>query len=223
MSFMLFDQREHSALIVTDTLASNTKLEPLAFSSKVIPLPHMNLALTGTGSTELVRHWSDFISIAVTGARDIEDLAEIAPEQLRAIWARLTPALPPGTESRICHIGFPAGSDRIVRYAFESPHNFEPEVFEEPEMWMQPLNKTFAIEHLPATANDYIQLVTRLKDENDQAMVPNPIGIGGEIHATVVENWSIQTVRWHRFPDYESTRTAMMQQAARDLDESAHR
>lgn len=57
--------------------------------------------------------------------------------------------------------------------------------------------------------HDYVELVSRIRDENDRKMVDEPLAIGGDLFATFVENWKIRTARWHRFPDYDETWAAI--------------
>jgi hypothetical protein len=203
MTFTLFHQGEHTAIIVTDTLVTRQSGEPAAFTSKVVPLVHLNMAVCSMGQSGFGRDWENLLKAGVVGVSDIETLNDVTPQALRSLW-KITEHQPE-ENVRICHIGFPAGSDRIIRYQYESANDFEPERFDTPHLWMQPQPQSFKIDWRLAEPSDYVQLVNRIRDEEE-----GPHRIGGELHATLIGDWSIHTTREHRFPDYAQVQSRMI-------------
>ncbi|MDQ1130248.1 hypothetical protein [Microbacterium sp. SORGH_AS_0888] len=196
MTLVIFDQRDDSAMIVTDTLISDHNDQtPIGFASKVIPLPHLNLAMVSMGTSQFGWLWEDYVRRIPHSIRDIDDLNHTAPNVLRTFWTEYTAERGTHTDERICIIGYPDGSDKIVRYAYDSATNFEPERFDTPGMWTQPRPQTFTIDRW-GDQDDIIDIATRFRNEN-------PNTIGGHIHATIILNHQIRTTVIGCFPDHE--------------------
>jgi hypothetical protein len=160
----------------------------------------MNMAIAMTGTPEVGDFWYNHI-INAAGARDIEELNTVAPQSLRDIQALLEQRYGDAGHSTVQHFGFPRGSDRLVRYAYRSKNNYEPEVFSGARFNVKPSPPGFELEY-PETIEEMIDLAVRLRDENRRR--PDGVPIGGDIFATSISNWNILTVRLGEFPDDDS-------------------
>lgn len=204
MTLTIFVQEDTHALIVSDTLVSSRAddaASPAQFSTKVTPLLHMNLVICTQGSAEFSTLWDTFVTTQLPNVHDIEALNEVAPDILRALWAAYLRDNP-GTDQdmRICHLGFPEGSDHVVRYHYEAGRDFEPERFDAPHVWRQPNPEGVGGSY--DTVENVVDIATRIRDLT-------PDRIGGELQATIVEKGRIQMMTWHRFPDYDAMRARM--------------
>ena len=212
MSILLFDQTGTDVLLVSDTLVVGDNYDPVMFQTKLWPLPHLNMVIASTGTANIARTWNDCVT-SMFGPDDIEGLNTEAPRTLRAIAEELTNQYGPLGSSTIYHFGFPAGSDKPVRYTYRSANGFEPERFEGPQFGAKPTPPGFKLNR-PAGPEEYIDLAHRLRDENERLRDTGGVPIGGDLFATLIENGSIRTIRWHRFPDYDEHRRQMLQHAA---------
>lgn len=215
MSVLIVDQRDDDVLLITDTLATTDDNQPFMFQSKVWTFPHLNMAAAMTGTGNLGAAWCQRITHDVI-ARDIEGINQLAPDALRNIHAALVNEFGDIENSTMYHFGFPEGSVTPVRYIYRSVNNFEPERYEGAQLVIKPTPPGFDLTYLDAIDEievpDLVDLACRLRESNDAHMLAGTGGvcIGGDLFATVVENWKISTFRVHRFPDYEEHLHAMV-------------
>ena len=218
MSVVLLLQHPEKAIIVTDTIATDRsigdRLQPSRFGMKLWTLPHMNMAFSFRGVSVLAHVWHHHLT-DVAKCQDIEDVREEADESLRNLVKQAALDHGYAVSGEFVHLGFPHGSDRIVQYTYRSDTDYQCEALEVPEsndddaanvaFFMAPGPVTFAPTHIPDDVAGFVDLVSRIRDENARELVEDPIAIGGDLFATYVENWKIRTVLWHRFPDYDTT------------------
>ncbi|RKS89578.1 hypothetical protein DEU37_1895 [Microbacterium sp. AG790] len=223
MSYLLVTLHEDSAVIVTDTLISGEDATTITgFGSKTQSIPHLNLAIAFTGTMGVRDEWLTLVRDRIGSVRDIKELNLFAPTQLRKIRDRIEEQHGPVGGQRVVHVGFPTDSEKPLMYMYEAANDFEPELFEAP-CFVQPYPRTFA-PWIPMNIESNVELVTRIRLED-----PNRHGIGGELFATRVSNWSQTTQRLHRFPDYEIAQkiiylnTVLHNADAGDPNDSPHR
>lgn len=125
---------------------------------------------------------------------DIESINAEAPQALRSISESLTNRYGPLGRSTIYHFGYPAGSDKLVRYTYRSGYDFEPKRFEGFEFGAKPTPPGFTLD-APQIRQDYIDLAERLREAN--TLLDEGVPFGGDLFATFVRNWDIGTQRWH--------------------------
>lgn len=207
MSLLFANQGDEFALLISDTLVTHGD-DPFMFGPKVHPFPHLNMAMASMGSRNFGVAWERVLGSA-TGLSDIESLDASTPESLRYLYADVADQLgeDPGS-STIYHYGFPSGSDKIVCYTYRSSADFKSERFEGPRFTAKPLPAGFVFE-APRDPQEAIALALRVRDLNNQNLGDWGVHIGGELYATLIENWSIHTRRWHRFEDYDQTDAAI--------------
>ncbi len=206
MTLFITRQTPTSAIIVTDTLVVNVDDKtPFKYTSKVRAFPHLNLVTSGSGLLRMQEHWAQVIDEGYGGCADIEQLNTIAPDELRRAWSRMLEQYGPQPGQRICNIGFPNGSDRIVMYMYESDNDFEPTRYDQDDIaYFQPSPRTFE-QWLPDTAEDVIRLAYQLREDHPD------LPIGGHLVATIIRNGQITTEVWHRFPEYEEQRLKILE------------
>lgn len=196
-------QSDDIAIILTDTLVVTPDYEPHSHRFKVWTLPHMNMVIAMTGTPELGDIWYSHI-VNIAGAHDIEELNTIAAQSLRDIQELLDRRYGDAGDSTVQHFGFAAGSDNLTRYSYSSKDDYEPKIFSGARFQAKPVPPEFPLE-APDTIEEMIDLAVRLQDVNLERLSTDGVPIGGDLFATVVKNWDIQTVRLHRFPDYDET------------------
>jgi hypothetical protein len=201
MSLLFVDQSESSALLVADTLVTHGD-EPFMFRPKVTPFPHHNMVMASMGSSNLGAAWRQWI-LSTPGLTDIDSINEFAPAELRRLNAELETRFGEIGTSTIYHYGFPAGSDRLVSYVYRSGSDFEPDRFVGNRFTAKPLPAGSKFER-PSNNQEVVALAVRVRDLNNEQLHDGGWGvrIGGDLFATLIENWTIQTARWHRFDDY---------------------
>ena len=200
MSLLMSTQAEDHAIIVTDTLVVDGDNHPHSHRFKVWTLPHMNMVIAMTGTPEVGDYWYSHI-VNSAGARDIEELNTVAAQSLREIQKHLERQYGDAGHSTVQHFGFPYGSDKLVRYSYGSKNDYEPEVFSGSRFNAKPVPPEFPLAD-PGTLDEMVELAVRLRDANRED--PEGVPIGGDIFATVISNWMIQTVRLGEFPDDNS-------------------
>jgi len=208
MSLLFVDQTDEWALLVADTVVTLHNV-PYMFGSKVRPMPHMNMTVSTLGSHMVGLDWLNVLHNA-PGLVDIETVNEVAPGQLRRIWAHYRAAFDGFPEtSTVYHHGFPAGSNQMVSYVYRSTHDFEPERFEGSQFTVKPVPRDFQFER-PQSQQEIIDLAIRVRDMNNAQLGDGwGVRIGGDLLATMVQNGHIQTALWHRFEDYDEAVAAM--------------
>lgn len=200
MSLLMSTQLEDRAIIITDTLVVDSNNLPHSHRSKVWTLPHMNMVFAMTGTPEVGDFWYNHI-VNHAGARDIKELNTVAPQSLRDIQTLVERRYGDAGHSTIQHFGFHRGSDRLVRYAYRSKNDYEPEIFSGDRFNVKPAPPGFTLE-VPGTLDEMVDLAVRLRDVNRND--PDGAPIGGDIFATSISNWNIHTARLGEFPDDDS-------------------
>lgn len=132
MSAINFQLFSDGGYVAVDTLATFNEGQPCYFTSKAIPLPHLNMLIAVTGvSGTLTAFLGDINNRVIRGP---EDLAFKAPELLQKIWmqqmdafSRLPGQVPANHSTTIFHFGFSEESGEMVGYQHHSGHEFAAE------------------------------------------------------------------------------------------------
>lgn len=201
MSILMFSQDETSVLIVTDTLATSVTGEAFMFQSKAWHLPHFNMALAVTGTANLGADWNEYLRTSAV-AQHLGMIDTFAPDALRTLWRTIQDAHGESGTATIYHFGFEPGSERIVRYVYRSTSDFESERTEDPGFGVKPPPETFELT-VPYKTDEFIELATKIRAENDGGKTETRIDIGGELHMLYVKDRLAQSAVIHRFPDYD--------------------
>ena len=204
MSLLMSTQTDDLAIILTDTLVVTSDYEPHSHRHKVWTLPHMNMVIAMTGTPELGDIWHSHI-VNIAGARDIEELNTIAAQSLRDIHELLEQRYGDAGESTVQHFGFATGSDKLTRYSYSSKHDYEPEVFSGVRLQAKPVPPGFdfqiqSVSGIPESIEEMVDIALRLRDENHRRLSTDGVPIGGDLFATSISDWNIQTARLREFP-----------------------
>jgi hypothetical protein len=191
--------------IVMDTLMVRPDTRrPLLYTSKIFTLPHLGGVMCGTGVMQLVIDWFVCIQTAVI-VRDIPHLDQYAPNQLRAIAGKYD--LNSKLTSTIYHFGYSEIDQRYRGFAYRSEKNFISEELEygfgiKPPVEFEP------IQSLP---KGFVEMMEQQRIEDRKKPTEDQVGIGGDIHLFVMTPEQMVLTRCHRFEDYESCYSKMLE------------
>lgn len=201
----MWSHTHESIVIVTDTLATDMDGRPVHFQSKCWAIPHLRLAMAGTGQAKFLEQWHATLQQNVL-ARDITMLNNHAPTALRRVWREAvleSPELPPGAEptSTVYHYGRDEGTGALVQYAYRSTSDFESEFRPGPTFAVKPQPEfDFAG---PESIADMIALAQQLRDQDDGKPLGERVSIGGELIITIIQDNTISQAPIFRWPDYD--------------------
>lgn len=212
MSLLMFSHETEGFVLLTDTYATTPEGGPRTFQSKVFALPHLSMAMAGTGVGRLMQEWFDTIQSQML-VRDIENLNLHAPEALQAIWKsmieesdELARAVHTGTTSTIYHFGF-TEEGQPIRFTYRSANEFESEVANEPGFGVKPVpNWDFAA---PVSLEEMVAVAVRLREQEDARPKAERVHLGGDLIATFVGAGTIRSDRVYRWEDFEEHWLAM--------------
>ncbi|WP_156109969.1 hypothetical protein [Cryobacterium sp. MLB-32] len=206
-------------MVVTDTLATTTDGTALMFQSKAWALPHLNMAIAATGVANLGSAWNEFL-LSSAVVQDMRMIDRFAPEELRLLWQQVLDNGPKDTNitATIYHFGFENGSDRAVRYVYRSASDFRSERIEDSGFGVKPAPRNFTIVE-PESSDEIVELALRIRGEQDELPPAKRITIGGELQMMFIQNRLTQTMRIHRFSDYENAWQKMVDRLAQASEE----
>ncbi len=203
----MWRQDPDSIQIVTDTLYTDMQGNARNFQSKCWPMPHLKLAMAGTGLASVLETWHTTLQQGML-SRDITMLNNHVPSALRQIWAHTlsNPELPPDARPTVSlyHFGVDEQTAALVRYVYRSTRNFEPEFYAEPSFAVKPAPSGGIVDQ-PADLNQMVQLACQLRQEQDAQPAAQRVSLGGDLVLTVINADSIiTTASIFRWPDYDS-------------------
>lgn len=208
MSLLMYEVRDDHVLILSDTLVTEAdRVTPVCYQSKVWLMPERNMAMALTGTAEIGLGLFSLVE-QEQAFRDIEEVNEVAPLMLRHIRDELEKLRPDNDITTVYLFGFPAGSDRPASYTYTSRDgaDFAPKPGVAGNFAYRPGAQRFTPDY-PVSAEDLVELACKIRDEQDQLRSEGLpfVRIGGELHATRIENGQILTSVWHRFDDYDES------------------
>ena len=199
--------RPQQAIIAMDTLALTATRAIGLYTSKLLPLPHLDCLICGTGIMPLVIDW--FV-LASTGMilRDIRDLDQHAPQQLQQLAARYQ--LDDRATTTIYQIGYDRRQEAFRAFAYRSSEDFQSEALPS-EFWaIRPQIDLADFTERMHEADDttaealIIDMMERQRAEDGRLPPDQRVGIGGEIQIAEMRPGRITLSRAHRFADYEA-------------------
>lgn len=126
LNFLLTDE---AVYLLIDTLLSDPDdLSPVAFSTKIHPLPHLQALICGTGHAQAIAEWVATVNLTLP-VRDAAHLDQFAPMELRKLFAR-HPKEDIGEReitTTLYHFGFNERAGRFVGFAYRSADDFRSE------------------------------------------------------------------------------------------------
>jgi hypothetical protein len=145
-------------------------------------------------------------------AKDLKQLDEFIPDQLRNIFQRHQAQCAREVTSTIYHFGFDEGESRFIGFAYRSTNNFRSEQLPE-GTGIKPNNidvKDFVVRNFP---DDFINLAKQQKAADEDSALNERVGIGGKLIAYSMHRHEIPSGKTfpvltcytcHQFDDYDS-------------------
>jgi len=220
MSAVYLQIADETAITAADTYSIRAKTGgPLKLADKFIPLPHLNMVLTGTGYHGFLLEWYQALQ-RDAAPTDIEHLNEFAPALLQETWLRFKwkndlPESPPGSGgSKICHLGYSERKESFVGYYYDLKDDFAPTTVRPGQEYLMPKMEGV---HDALLEGDYtaqeqvIAFFQRAKELDEQKPVGERVGIGGEIKFLGQGQWGHVCKTIHRFDNYEETKASILE------------
>jgi hypothetical protein len=206
MSSLIFITEETQALVATDTLATSPAGEPLLFTTKAFPVPHLRMVIAGTGSAGFLDRWFLCINTRML-VRGIDDLNKYAPMRLPELWAWWWEQqnAKPNTTMTVYHFGLSENTALIHSFAYRSENAFRSDslaygIAAKPECTTPDLP-------IQAMAAENFAEFRRMMGEQRAIQNGRPaekrVYVGGEIqvHHLYGDAYSVRTI--HRFSDFD--------------------
>ena len=200
MTALNFLIQKEQICIAMDTLSlSADDRDPLAYATKFIALPHVDMVVSGTGNGQVINEWMALVrsKIVIT---DIEHLNEYAPNSLAKIMDKYVEN--EEITATIYHFGYSQARERFVGYAFRSINDWIPEELPSDSIGIKPNIKynVGAEFQLPLS---FIELISRQRELDLELPHEERVGIGGDIHFVHMNGNGINISKCHRFSSYE--------------------
>lgn len=197
---------ERVVCLTMDAKSTSFDGSPNLFHSKILPLPHLNAVICGTGILQVVLDWYLLIQTQVL-AGGVRDLDNIAIAALPKILERYRRDIPKGQDlTTIYHFGFDAIDNRMRAFVYRSTNNFRSETLDEGVIvkpGKEALLRMWADRFV--VSGDTIGALVDVMEEQRRMVAEGaiePVAIGGEVHVLVALP-DFQTMwRCHRFTDY---------------------
>lgn len=221
MSALNFIFAREAVYIAADTLlVRHPDKQPLQFTSKIFPVPHLDMVICGTGlQLPLLRWFAHLIMERV--ATGVEDINGFAQDTLQGIhYESLPPSSANGLSATIYQFAFAEQLNEFTAFAYRSENNFRPEQFGEcfamkpqlPSEIMATLNLDTSNFDL---VTDFTALISAQRTYDESRPFGDRVGIGGDIQVCMMQKArmgrpvSIQLVRVHRFADFHQQLATM--------------
>ncbi len=188
-----------------DTLAmAGDTGKPFFFTTKFYILPHLQGVMFATGIGDLASKW--FSKLERYLARDIHHLDNFVTPALRDLGTEFE--LNEELTTTVYHVGYSEEESRYVGFAYRSTDSFASERLEygfrvKPPVEVQPP------ENFP---DDFVAIITKQKQIDDQKPMSERVHIGGEIHLLLMQEGSMVVRTVHRFDEYYGLYLEMCEQ-----------
>jgi hypothetical protein len=199
MTALNFLIQEHQICFAIDSLAvSPDDKSPQVYLTKFIVLPHLSMAVTGTGHGGLVARWMSYVRDRII-AKDIDHLNKYVPAELRSLWKEFQ--VFHDNTATIYHFGYSETRGRYVGYAYRSVNNWSSEELQDGIGIKPPV--VVDLETNFELPEKFIEIMQLQKATDRSLPVGQRVGIGGEVHFVHMTNGTVTISRCYRFPDYE--------------------
>ncbi len=199
------------ACVLTDTLVTDATGTPNQFTTKCRLIPHMNMAMAGTGSGNLLNAWASRLVDGMM-AVDVDMVASHAQVPLTELWKEIceehgldvtSTEDGAGSTATIYHFGQDS-KGAFVWYVFRSTSAFKPERWDQGGFAVKPhpAEPLDALTGTPETVDAMVELAIQIRSEQDQQSRVERISIGGELWLTSLQPNSFGQARVHRFDDW---------------------
>lgn len=197
MSSLLYYTTGRDILVAMDTLAVCEEGEPLLFTTKFYPVPHLGGLICGTGLGAFVAAWF----VRVNTGQVAEDLVQLdlhAPRVLREL-AR-TPAYKDLFATHtvtIYHLGFPAAGGPPCIFAYRSERGFASERLPVGGLTLKPWIDLPAPWEFP---RDFARAMQLQREGESQKPTEKRVHIGGDIFVCHLTAAGMVIHRFASFP-----------------------
>jgi hypothetical protein len=211
MNYLLTDE---AVYLLTDTLLCDPDdLSPVAFTTKIHALPHLQAMICGTGHAQVIGEWVATVNLALV-VRDVVHLDQVAPTELRKLFAR-HPKEGAGEReiaTTLYHFGFDERAGRFVGFAYRSADDFHSE----------PLPQGFGLKPAPDWPLDgrkitrlpehFIAIAKKQKAQDEATEAGKRVMVGGKLVFGAMQRVpgagnkpTVQTslAVCHSFPEFE--------------------
>ncbi len=206
MTALNFVLQENQVCLTMDTLSlSADGREPLAYVTKFVVLPHLQLIVAGTGHGKILSEWYALARCSVI-ATDIEHLNQYASDAINEIAINQEFN---EMNTTIYHFGYSENRERFIGYAYRSKNNWVSEELKEGIGIKPPIKYDFGEDfELPSS---FVELMISQRELDLGQPFEERVGIGGDIHFVVMNRDYINISKCHRFPSYEEDYQEMCQ------------
>lgn len=207
MTVILFEITANKVALLTDTLACDEHGDPVSFIDKVDLLPHLDLAVVGSGAGHFQAAWAHLLRTTRRG--DVDQIDAEAPAELAALWESMelghSGAAPDGDRTTIYHLGWSEAAGQFRGYAYRSDRGFESDALPAGAVGIrpQPQFRDYDVDSLEG----WVELSIRLREQGIARRLRGERAstIGGQLVLTVLGHGSTSVTRLHRFDeDYEA-------------------
>jgi hypothetical protein len=192
--------------ILMDTIAlMGENKEPFIYTTKIYPLPHLDMVICGTGVSSFIIDWFVIVNSQML-VKDIDHLNEFAPQILVDTWKKF--ADDNRSTSTIYHFGYSNYESRYKCYVYRSTNGFTPEI------------QNAGTAHKPGVTNiesfidedgnlDLLGISFQQYRDDKTVILEKKVGIGGELISCLLQERNIYINKILSFIDYESMFTKM--------------
>lgn len=178
MTVLNFAITPDGIFVLMDSLVTQDD-EPAFFTSKAMPVPHLNGIICGTGLQKVFHLWS----LRVLGgmvAFDLPDLDQFATDSLRDVWSELPEEERQAGTSTIYHFGYDSASDEFLGYAYRSTNDFESEQLMHGVATKPPYAGDLPMGGFP---DDFVEVCRTQRIEQQSVALGERVHIGGQLAA----------------------------------------
>lgn len=212
MTTLLFLLEPERVCLAMDTLCRLADGgQPLNFSTKMMPLPHLHGVICGTGVRELIYEWAYFVQCNAV-AQDVTELDNIAQATLPKIAERYE--LDDARTCTIYHFGLWRSAGEFVGLAYRSTSGFSSEKLCH-GLGIKPpdaidLQSAFGTMEELGLPQGFVDIMRQQKVADDAKPATDRVGIGGEIQFLVMDADGIHLTTCHKFEDHAALFEDMM-------------
>jgi len=199
--------------VAMDSLCVDEDKRPLKYISKFILLPHLQCIICGTGMQELATKWFGFVQNSMV-FKNVVDLDRHVQGHLKKISDELN--IPINQTSTIYHFGVDKINDKMVGFAYRSENSYESEKLIH-GFGIRPNYEDIALKVTDLITQKgiilgIVNIISQLKEMDENLELEQQVGIGGEIHLVVLDKsgkYSVKSI--HQFSDYDQDFSEMLE------------
>lgn len=199
MSLLMYKVTPEQVAVMTDTLATDTDLRAVFFTTKCVAMPHLRMAIAFTGVEQVGRRWASKVQSGIV-AEDMDQLDRFAPEAMRETVAAVASEFEePMITSTIYHFGYSPGLERCVARIYRETNDFTSELVVEDVFAIKPHPQGEFVS--PGELGEWTSLAQEVQRQQEGLPTSERIGIGGELILCIVQKEYIHFQYGPAFPN----------------------